>query len=163
GGGELDLGLFKSFGVRYLVQPRSNAEGLRVILNFFKKYQLLHHVYVLPPRFYARLANDIQPMKPTMGLCALYCALFSECSELFITGFTFFKSPYASGYRDNLVDMQANRRHIEMQGQHDPAKEFSLFKDYLGNANAKQIVIDSDLYRILRTEGFENLSKLKVR
>lgn len=35
----------------------------------------------------------------------------------------FFRTPYAQDYRDHLIDMKANQKHIYKQGLHDPELE----------------------------------------
>ena len=149
GAGKLDLQLFTKRNAQFLVQPRNNTEGLRIIYNFFKKYRKFHKVYILPRVFYKFLNSKFSGLKPTIGYCALHTALMSRCNEVFITGFTFFKTPYAKGYRDNLISLEENARHIKKQGQHSPEVEFKNFQDLLKLRKSKKIIVDTDLEKIL--------------
>lgn len=163
GGGQLDFEIFRRFNVRYVIQPRNNTEGLRQVFNFYKKYLKPVTIYLVPKPLYSKLSKLFHPLKPTMGFCALYFTLTSQCKEVFITGITFFKRPYAVGYRDHLLDMDANRRHIEQQRQHDPELEFRLFKSLLLQATSATISVDSELYHILNHDSFVGLSKIQCK
>jgi len=88
-------------------------------------------------------------LKPTVGFTALVSALESECEELFITGFTFFKTPYAKGYRDHLIDLGENKKHFKKQGIHDADLEYKLFKTYLKDSKCKLVTLDNKLTQIL--------------
>lgn len=155
GAGPLDWSVFDKFGVQYLLQPRNNQEGLRVIFNYFKKYRQLRKVYVLPKAFYHAAASHFGHLKPTMGFCALDLALRSPCSEVFITGFTFFRTPYSKGYRDHLIDMRENEKHIKSQGQHDVALEYRLFVESLKMVpSSRTVLLDRKLYEILKSDSF---------
>ena len=54
-------------------------------------------------------------------------ALIADFDKLYISGFTFFKTPYAKGYRDNLLDMEINDKHIKAHGLHSPDLELKCF------------------------------------
>jgi hypothetical protein len=75
--------------------------------------------------------------------------LKSPFKEVYITGFTFFKTPYGKGYRDDLVDMEANKRHIKAQGIHDPDIEFREFLIMLEKNKGKSIILDDTLRAIV--------------
>ena len=155
GGGPLDIDLFNKFGVKYLVQPRNDKEGWRVIFNFYKKYLKSQIVWVLQNDFYNQIQICFGKYKPTMGYCALQSVLASSSQEVFITGFTFFKTPYAVGYRDNLVDIKANEDHIKNQGMHSPDLEYNLFCKLLLESKVKKIYLDSTLFQILTADNIK--------
>ena len=87
--------------------------------------------------------------QPTIGYAAIYSALNSECETLFITGFTFFQTPYSPGYRDHLIDMERNMKHIQQQGIHDIKLEFRLFRKNLETSPCKNIIIDPRLEELI--------------
>ncbi len=163
GGGPLDFDLFNKHEVQYVVQPRNNREGWHMVFNFYKKYLSRARVYVFPRSIYRTIDNCFKPLKPTMGFCALYTVLNSQCSEVFITGFTFFKKPYAKGYRDQLLDLNANENYIKEQGQHDPDLEYRLFKQLLLEQDRTLISVDQELYEILKADNYEGIQRLGIK
>lgn len=151
GGGLLDEDLMNFFNVEYLVNPRSGFDSYRRTFNFFRKYKTDRTVYHLSLKFYNAMVAPFGELKPTIGYTALYSVLNSPCNELFITGFTFFKTPYAEGYRDHLIDKKANEKHFEKQGIHDADLEFRLFMKELSVNNCERVIYDRKLEGILKS------------
>lgn len=145
GGGPIDEKAFAEFGMKYLVQPLNNRMGLRAQLNFYKRHLRAADTYVLSKKKFERMTEEFGNWTPTVGYSALYSVLSSPCAEVFITGFTFFKTPYAPGYRDHLLKPEANRAHIEHQGLHNPDLEFDLFKKTLSQSHCDRVTFDSTL------------------
>ncbi len=163
GGGPLDLKLFKNAGVTYLIQPRFDRSGWRTMLNYFKKYlNTRDTIYVLPFFYYKRIKDMFDEYHPTKGFCALYATLTSPCKEVFITGFTFFKTPYAKGYRDTISDTLATRKHIQDQGLHDIEMEYQNFLRLLKTTACQHIRIDQRLHQILSTDAIDPGKKVNV-
>ena len=153
GGGPINWNLFEKYGVQFLIQPRFDKAGWRATFNYFKKYLNARKIiYVLPLNYYNTIIQGFENHHPTRGFYALYLALMSPSPQIFITGFTFFKTPYAKGYRDNLLDMEANRIHILSQGLHDTDLEYNKFLRLLHKSTAKNIFIDNKLYDILKSD-----------
>ncbi len=149
GGGKLDLNLFKNLGINYLINPRTNFHAYRRTYNFYRKYRKEFPVYHLPNSYYKKMTIPFGNLRPTVGFTALYSVLNSGCGTVFITGFTFFKTPYAKGYRDQLIDLEENKKHFKEQGIHDADLEFNLFKKLLENHNCSTIQLDNKLQSIL--------------
>ena len=150
GGGTLSPVVLKDREVSILVNPRTTLDAYRRSFYFYRKYGYSIDVYHLPKDLYmALMSNFSSDLKPTIGLTTLYTLLNSKCKELFITGFTFFKTPYAEGYRDHLIDMKANENHIKRQGQHDTELEYEIFKVSLKNSLCSKVDMDKKLEEIL--------------
>lgn len=149
GGGPINEMAFAEFGVEYLVQPLNNYPGLRSQLNFYKRHLRPVKTYVLSKKNYRRMVADFGEWTPTIGFSALHSVLSSPCSELFISGFTFFKTPYAQGYRDHLLSPEANKAHIKKQGLHNPDLEFELFKRLLETSSCKTITFDKAINALI--------------
>ena len=163
GGGKLDWGVFNEHGVQYLVQPRSDKSGIRNLYNYFKKYLNVNkQIYICSRSYYSEVSRRFKEYHPTKGFCGLDIVLDSYCSEVFITGFTFFKTPYATGYRDELVDVASNEKHIREQGVHSQELEFLNFLEILTNTNADRVVVDSTLYKILSFEAPDLINRVKL-
>jgi len=152
GGGPIDFELYEQQGIKYVVNPNHNIKGLGTHLNYYKRNLNNKITYLLPRRFYEKMTVDFGKIIPTVGYSALYTVLNSKCKEVFITGFTFFKTPYANDYRDHLKDMKANENHLRKQGIHDPDLEFELFKKELNKRESGHIHMDARLLGILKTE-----------
>lgn len=149
GGGPLDFQLFEKRNVRYVVNPINTKEGWRLNYNFYKKYNEFKTTYILSKAYYNPMVSPFNGLKPTVGYAALYSILRSPFKEVYITGFTFFRTPYGKGYRDDLVDMEANKKHIAAQGLHDPEIEFTEFIKLLEINKGKSIILDDTLQAIV--------------
>lgn len=150
GGGPISFKTFRDLGMKYLVHPDSSARGLVTHLNFYKRNGKKERTFLLDPFMYRAMNSLFGKWKPTVGFAALYSVLNSPCKEVYITGFTFFKTSYAGGYRDHLKSKEANDRHIEQQGLHNPDLEFSLFKQLLERHKSGTIVCDEVLDSLLK-------------
>jgi hypothetical protein len=153
GGGPLDFGLYDAMGIRYVINPIPTFFGKRVTFNFYKKYLLPRIVYTLPAAPYRAIVKPFGRFRPTTGFCALHLVLQAEFSELFITGFTFFKTPYGDNYRDALQDVAVNKKYIQDSAIHNPDVEYEQFKVLLSEARSKAIVTDATLQAILAQDG----------
>lgn len=161
GGGPLDWNLFNKFGVKYLIQPRFDKNGFHWMFNYFKKYLNMHNtIYMLPYSDYKKISKLFDEYHPTRGFYVLYSALTSHCEEVFITGFTFFKTPYAEGYRDNVRDIKDNKKHIQNQGFHNPDLEYDHFLKLVKESPVKKITLDEKLYDILKYDSTELTKKV---
>lgn len=150
GGGPIDFELIKKMNIKFLVNPLNYFEAYRRTFNFYRKYNHSINVYHLPLNFSKiRDRKFGRRLKPTIGFTALYSVLNSECSELYITGFTFWKTPYVKGYRDHVLDLEDNKNHFKKQGIHDADLEYELFKFELNNTSCKAVKVDDKLREIL--------------
>ena len=150
GGGPLNFNLFDELGIQYVINPIPSFFGKRVIFNFYKKYLLKRSVYILPKKPYAEVMKAFGAFRPTTGFGALKMAMEAEAVELYITGFTFFKTPYGDGYRDPLKDVDKNRKYIKDEKIHNPDIEFEQFLKMYSKNNHVRIVLDSTLEQIVK-------------
>ncbi len=154
GGGPLTKDIFLERNISIVINPRTNFQAYRRSFTFYKKHSYFIPVFHLQNKFYNSLKNEFpSSLKPTIGLTALFTILQTKCKEVYITGFTFFKTPYAQGYRDHLVDMKANANHIKDQGQHDVNLEYKIFKHLLKISPCMRIEMDQKLKTILKEDA----------
>lgn len=151
GGGPLDMALFDRLGIKYVVNPLSNFFGYRNAFNFYKKYLSDRTIYMLDNSYYQNLKAYFGTYIPTTGFSALNAALNSNFSELYITGFTFFKTPYGDGYRDEMKELEKTQKYIAESKLHDPELEYAKFKEILKLNKHKNVVLDPTLEQILAT------------
>ena len=149
GGGPLNIDMYKKQGVKFLINPRSNASGLRNTLNFYKKYLTTYITYTLPSGFYRKICAPLKGYKPTVGLTALFLAMEADFKELYITGFTFYRTPFGAGYRDQIQDPDKAKAFILAQGIHNIDLEFEAFQKLLDKNKSKPIKMDDTLRDIL--------------
>lgn len=151
GGGLIDWKLYKKLGIEKVVNPNMTSKGLLTHLNFYKRHREKRKTYIISKKDYKTIITGLAGNIPTVGFSSLLLLLNSECEELYITGFTFFSSPYYKGYRDELRDVDINQHHINKQGIHNPQLELALFKKALHHSKPKKIIFDAELNNIIRS------------
>lgn len=149
GGGKIDFEKFRDLGIQKIIHPNSDKKGLIAHLNFYKRHLNFRKTYIFLPSLYKEITKDLLGFQPTVGFSAIYSVLNTECKEVYLTGFTFFKSPYVKGYRDELRDKKANEEHIRKQGIHNPEVEFEVFKALLRKSKNGKIVLDAKLQKLI--------------
>lgn len=150
GGGPVDFDLFREFGVKYPVNPNRNLKGAIAHLNFYKRHLTPSQTYILDAHNHKLIKEKLNTWTPTVGFSALASLLNSPCKEVFITGFTFFKTPYAKGYRDQFLSQEANAAHIKEQGLHNPDLEYRSFLELYRNSSCKEVQCDQGLELIIK-------------
>lgn len=153
GGGPVDWDLFRERGIEKLINPNFNLRGLWTHWNFYKRHQKFKKTYLLDFRISRKAYGLLEGWTPTVGFLALVTVLSAPCHSVYITGFTFFRSPYVKGYRDELIRPKKNKAHIEDQGLHHPDLEYEKFKILLGKAPAGNIIFDQSLKKLLKSPG----------
>jgi len=152
GGGPIDFNLYQEQEVKFVVNPNNNFNGLRAHFNYYKRNLRNQRVYILPRKLYKTLIKEFGKWTPTVGYSALFSALYSGCSEVYITGFTFFKTPYADNYRDHFKDMEVNKNWIEEQQIHNPDLELLQFikeSEFIKTKTSTKVILDKDLENIV--------------
>jgi hypothetical protein len=150
GGGPLDLTMFDRQGIKFLVNPRNNYKGFRNSLNFYKKYLQKRTIYTLDKSDYKVICAPLNGYRPTVGFTALsYLMNNANFRELYVTGFTFYRTPFGSGYRDHIQDPEKAKAFILEQGYHNIDLEFEAFKN-LFNSTRKNILLDDTLAAIIK-------------
>ena len=151
GGGPINWQLYEKQGVQFLVNPNNNISGLKAHLNYYKRNLSDKKTHLLPMSFAKKLRKDFGEWVPTVGYSGLYTVLNSGCKEVYITGFTFFKTPYADDYRDDLQDVKKNDQFIKNQGFHNPDLELKEFMKQLSDHENSEtnIIMDDALSSIV--------------
>lgn len=150
GGGPLNFELYRKLKIKYVVNPRNSPDGWRTVFNYYKKYRHPQVVYTVARSAFLRMQEPFGKFRPTTGFAALYFALTSPCKECFITGFTFFRTPYMTGYRDGLIAVEQNLKYIKDKGIHDPDLEYSQFKILLKQSTGA-VKLDQELEAIVNS------------
>lgn len=153
GGGPLDFSVYDKQGISYVINPRNNKAGMRNTFNFYKKHLSSRATYTLPADMYREVCEPLGKYRPTIGFTSLMtCLLFAEFSELYITGFTFYRTPFGDGYRDQMKSPDLAKAFIHEQGIHNIDLEFDAFKKAVLETR-KNVVMDDALFSIIHETG----------
>lgn len=148
GGGHIDLELLKKQKNKYIIYPYAASHLEKNYYKLLLKYRK-HKFYRLKKSFYTELASNYAAKTPTTGLQALNHVMSCDFKELHITGFTFFLTGYATGYRDGFESATAGKQLAESSGNHNAKDELRLFK-YIYNINRdKKILMDDFLTNLI--------------
>ncbi|PZX47636.1 glycosyltransferase family 29 protein [Algoriphagus chordae] len=153
GGGILDFEMYKKQSLKYLINPRNNKAGIQMTFNFYKKYPVSQKVFTLPKKLHQLVCEPLDEFRPTIGYLALMSLLHSAFSELYITGFTFYKTDFGAGYRDHIKTKEAAKDFIKKVGVHDIDKEYNSFLAAFKTIDSSKITLDPVLFRIIQNEG----------
>jgi hypothetical protein len=153
GGSPVTLDLWKKNKVKLLIFSLNkgiNRYALNNASNFFKKYKsevpfgevsvkLCKKNLIVPP-----------PYSPTTGFIAINTVWNCSPSELYITGFTFLKTPHHQDYRKGTVEHFTNM--MNMHNSHNLDFEFN-WVNKLYVKNPEVIIPDNTLLEL-----FQNLN-----
>lgn len=153
GGGPVDWDLYDKLGVKKVVNPNNSLRGLNAHLSYYKRNSGKRATYILSKKNHKIITKKMKGFVPTVGYSALKAVLLSECKEVYISGFTFFKTPYAKDYRKELENPEINKQHIINQGIHNPELEFENFKTDLKATRCKKVCLDRGLAALLGSPG----------
>lgn len=148
GGGKLNIELYNRLGINYLVNPINSLKGKRVIFNFYKKYLAPYKTFTISKPEYDAIQKTLEKHTPTIGFCALMQVLECEYKELYITGFTFFRTPFSSGYRDEIQQPTEVQKLIKNEGHHNIDLEFTLFSKKIRDLKTSKIKLDTVMEKL---------------
>lgn len=153
GGGVLDLKMYNKQGLKFLINPRNSLLGYQNTLVFYRKYLKSISVYTLSKSLHRQITEAFGEARPTIGFMALITLLNADFSELYITGFTFYRTDFGPGYRDHIKNKEDAKIFIKNMGIHEIEKEYSVFKKKIDSvSNVKKIIFDKVLNSILENE-----------
>ena len=149
GGGPIEWEYYDRLGIEKVINPICTRKGLQAHLNYYKRHHSSRATYLLSHKNYQNLSGKLENYVPTVGFSALMSVLQADCKEIYITGFTFFRTPYAKGYRDHFLEKEVNQEHIKKQGLHNPDLEFEIFKHSFKRNSFKSITFDRPLQKLV--------------
>lgn len=145
GGGALTRKNIIDSGCQKLVCPISPGiyDG-----NFYKilSRKLPVKVCRFSSQFSRRLQNGYPANIPTVGYFCLAGCLNSKAKEVVVTGFTFMRTNYSSGYRNGYEEPQSALNLAEGNGQHDIRWEEKSFFRLCDDVKIKpKVILDRTL------------------
>lgn len=148
GCGSIETTKWKKKGVKKVYYPLNIDKFYLNLTNYFKKNSALLPISQIDKALYDEISYKLDNFIPTTGFAAIYILLSSNFKELYISGFTFFKTNHLSGYREDLKDNSEAILLMKQYGNHDPEREFELFKKMIKN-NKRNIKLDTKLLELL--------------
>lgn len=153
GGGVLDLKMYSKQGLKYLINPRNNRLGFNNTLVFYRKYLKNFPVFTLPKDLHKQIIGGFEVSRPTIGYMALMTLLYTDFQELYITGFTFYRTDFGPGYRDHIRGKEEAKKFIQKMGIHEIELEYKTIAEEIAKST-KKIHLDPVLQRILIQDNF---------
>ena len=96
---------------------------------------------------YNEITKVLKGFRTTTGFAAIYLMTKVKFKRLYITGFTFFKTPHQAGYNDN-VSIDLVRENIKKFKHHNPDLEYEYFKKAI--LKVQNIEIDKGMESIFQ-------------
>ncbi|MCT1526946.1 glycosyltransferase family 29 protein [Sphingobacterium hotanense] len=120
--------LWHKMGVEHVVFPLiGQSEHTELLKTFVSRSKGSLSIMQISEPDYFVLKNELEGFRTTTGFAAIYLASKIRYSKMFVTGFTFFRTPHQSGYIDS-VRIEEIRSNIKERNFHNPDVEFELFK-----------------------------------
>ncbi len=151
GGGKIDFELLEKQKNKYIIYSYAVPMLERIFFKTVLKYKQ-KIFYRVKSDFFNEIKKYYPAKQPTTGLQALIHLMNSEFKELHITGFTFFRTNYLSGYTiDEINNSEESRKNqIEKFGAHSYDGELNLFKKYYFENKNKNIILDEFLSELVK-------------
>jgi len=151
GGGPIDFIKLANQQNKFIVYSYSEPSQEAIFFKTVLKYPGKSFCRVKKD-FYEEIKKDYPAKWPTTGLQAILHLMDSDFKELHITGFTFFRTDYLSGYTTASINNSetSRKQQIEKDGSHSFDGELNLFKKYYLKNKHKDIILDSILCQIIQ-------------
>jgi len=94
------------------------------------------------PELHRQNLEVLKPHSPTTGFIVINTIMACEPKELYVTGITFFRTPYFDGYRQDSLEFCFDS--FKKFNTHDPSKEYQLVREIYKKSNGK-LIPDSTL------------------
>lgn len=151
GGGKIDPDLLLQQGVQTVVYTYAENSYQHHFFRCLWKYPSLCFSVTSADR-YKELKGVFGNRVPTTGLQALMHIMQTQFAELHVTGFTFFHTAYAPGYRSGYETADKGRALAENSGNHDASLELQTFANaYARFHKEKNITLDPELAQLCRS------------
>lgn len=154
GGGLIDELVLKKINVQKIIYPLSEKELHHHYLATSRKLKRKFKLLSINRKWYEKIVHQLDGYRPNTGFATLALLVQSGCSNLYIHGFAFFRTPYQSDYRPNLSNISDSIDVIESGGIHNPDKDLLLFKELI--RGQQKIQLSNVMYSVINSP-FENI------
>lgn len=152
GGGVLDEIILAELNVSQIIYPLSEEKLHHHYLNASRKLRKEIKIISIKKSWYEKITHQLDGYRPNTGFATLALLAQSGCKNLYIHGFTFYRTAYQYHYRNNLPKIPDAIRVIESGGNHNPDKDFLLFKELIRGRENIQL---SDVMKSIVEAPFE--------
>lgn len=139
GGGLLDEEILTQINVQKIIYPLSEKKLYHHYLSASQKLRKDFKIISIKKAWYDQIVHRLDGYRPNTGFTALALLMQSNCQNLYIHGFTFFRTPYQSQYRSNLPKISDAISVVESGGNHNPDKDLLLFKELMKSSSNVQL------------------------
>ena len=150
--GAIPVSVLRAYQVGQVVYPHWRTPKLRRIYKA-KQAELRRDngppLRLIPPSIMVKLRSEIGDRPPTVGVSAIAFFLASPVAELAIYGFTFFETPYVSGYNNAVVTAADARHWVDARGAHEPLSEKAAIRKRLAASDKPPITLGRHVARHL--------------
>lgn len=140
-------------GVKSVIFPYNGIAQLNSIDRYVVRAKGKLPLYQVSEKKLKEIKNIIKS-NPTTGFSAIYLLSRVNYQKIYITGFTFYKTPYRKGYNES----KSYKQLLTSMKDHDPDMEYNVVKQIY--ENKKNIEVDKVLEAIFETEA---LSIVEIR
>lgn len=150
--GKLDKPLWTRKNIAFVIYPENLNYHVNTarLMPYFRTDKTKLLVWQVTREFYEDLKVKLNNTHPNSGFSAIYYVMNSKAKRLFITGFTFYKTPYLKGYV-NEIEKQKSQEELTDDGYHNPNNDFELFKKLIKESSIS-LELDNQLQMILYSE-----------
>lgn len=152
GGGVLDEATLAEINVQKIIYPLSEKNLHKHYLNVSRKLKKDFEIIAIKKDWYEKVVYRLDGYRPNTGFATLALLIQAGCKDLYIHGFTFFRTPYQSNYTDNLSKASDAISVIESGGNHNPDKDLLFFKELIKDRQNIQL---SDAMKSIVDAPFE--------
>lgn len=148
GCGKVTPSQWKKQGVEMVIFPLYEDRLQHQLNNYY--YLNNKHLPIMQVNsvLYQNIVNSLDDYRPSTGFAAIYMILQSQFKELYVSGFTFFKTPHVKGYKEGIENNVEVNELIKKFNIHNPENEYKLFKKLVKSSN-KNIKMDNVLNQLI--------------
>lgn len=133
-------------GVKSVIFPYNGIVQLDSINRYVVRAKGKLPLYQVSEKKLDEIKNAIGS-NPTTGFSAIYLLSRVNYKKIYITGFTFYKTPYRKGYNES----KSYKQLLTSMKDHNPDMEYNVVKQIY--ENKKNIEVDKVLGAIFKTEA----------
>lgn len=142
GAGKIEVDKWKEKGVKKVVFPLVGKKFKHMVDNFCVKNKSKLPLMRITKIMYDEIVQVLNGYNATTGFAAIYLMSKVRCNKLYITGFTFLRTPHSKGYNEYSHTDIKNK--IAKGGFHNIDFEYEWFKNYY-HENSNRVEIDNGM------------------
>ncbi|CEN34767.1 glycosyltransferase family 29 protein [Capnocytophaga cynodegmi] len=142
GAGKIEVDKWKSKGVQNIVFPLIGKDFKYMVDNFCLKNKSKLPLMRITKEMYNEIIQTLKGYNATTGFATIYLISKINYKKLYVTGFTFLRTPHCKGY--NEYSYNELKAKVEKVGFHKIDFEYEWFKEFY-YANLHKVEIDEGM------------------